>query len=433
MIGIDIGSTFIKAVEIVRAKKALSILAAGVLETPENCVANGVVLDPVPVGNAVRSLLTTNGFRAKRATISVGGQSALAVRVVDLPKMTDVELRRSMQLDIDRHLPFPSEGTVHDFVKISPPDASPDDLGVEVLLAAAQEPLIGGHVKVLDQARLFPVAIDIEALALCRSLVNLDGTSGPRTTAIINIGAYFTDICIVRDGLLRFVRSAPLAGEVLTNAIGQGLVLDSKQAESLKRQFGTIFLEEGMASEELQRPRPGPPPGFHTPLDIVPEGQEGDHLAFGPPPLDLADEPTTPGIAEPPPLGPAETTSSLPGKAAPTGPEPTRKADDADYARHQISQAILGPLADLAREIHTTFDYFSTRKGMEVERVVLTGGSSKILNLPAFMTRELGVETVMGDPFLHLAIGNPNISPDFLSSISPLMAVCTGLAIRDML
>lgn len=446
MIGVDIGSVFIKAIDVARGKSGLGINAVGVIETPENTVINGVVVDPAPAGMALRSLLSSNGFKGKRAVISVGGQSSLSIRVVDLPKMSDAEIRRSMEIDLERHLPFPVEGVVHDFVRISPPDASPDEPGVEVLLAAAQEPLIEGHVKVLDYAGLFPVAIDIEPLALCRSLVSLDGEGGPRTVAIVNIGSQLTEISVVRDGLLRFVRSTPIAGESFTNAIGQGLVTDAKHAEELKRQYATILLEEGLESEAERRPPPGPPPRAHTPLDLPPEkGEEEGELAFGPPPLEGAEEQTMPGLEDlsrrtAEYLGaevPAE--EKAPPPAAPTRPEPPpvevppEAGEGEDYTRRQISRSLLSPLADLAREIHSTLDYFSTRKGLEVERVILTGGSSQILHLAEFMSRELGVETVLGDPIHHLSIGAPTVSADSISSASPLLAVCTGLAIRDLL
>jgi type IV pilus assembly protein PilM len=446
MIGVDIGSAFIKAIDVVKQKGHLAISAVGLVETPADTVANGVVVDPVAVGSALRSLLTSNNFKGKRAVISVGGQSSLAVRVVDLPKMSDSELRRSMRLDLERHLPFPVEGTVHDFAKISPPDAGPDDQGIEVLLAAAQQPLIEGHVKVLDEARIYPIAIDIEPLALCRSLVSARANGGPRTVAIVNMGAQLTEICVVRDGLLRFVRSAPLAGDAFTNAVGQNLVIDSKQAESIKRQYATILLEERLEGAAPEQP-PAAATGFHTPLDIVPEEkgeEEKEELEFGaPPPLPEVDELTMPADESSSPGAAGRTGAGAPsaeGAASPRVPQQASASQagsggqsDEEYTRHQISEALVGPLADLAREVHATFDYFSTRKGLEVERVLLVGGSSQIRNLAEFMTRELGVETLLATPFENLTLAAPSVSPDFLSSVAPFMAVCTGLAMRDLL
>ena len=429
----------------------MAIAAIGLVDTPADSVVSGVVVDPSVVGMALRSLLTTNGFTGKQAVLSVGGQSSLAVRVVDVPKMTDAELRRTMELDLERHLPFPLEGTVHDFVKISSPGASADESQMEVLLAAAQEQLIEGHVTVLDRAGLLPVAIDIEPLAICRSLVNLNGDGGPRTVAIVDMGHQLTEIAIVHDGFLRFVRSAPIAGEAFTNAIGQALVVETAQAEDLKRRYGTVFPDEGLEGEEAQQETLGPPADYRTPLDLPPapaQEQAEDGLEFGgPPPLaEEAEEPTMPGLedvsrrmgdyvagrpSQEPEPAPAPQTEAA--SQPPPTEGPVEGQSDEDYTRHQISEALLGPLADLAREIHATLDYFSTRKSAQVERVLLTGGSSQIGNLAEFMTRELGVETVLGNPFAHLALSAPDASPELLSATAPLMAVCTGLAIRDLL
>jgi len=459
MLGIDIGSVTLKAVEITSGREGFRLECLAVAPTPPDTISQGVVYDPDQVGEALRTMLATGGFKGKRAVIAVGGQTSLAVRVIEVPKMKDDELRRAIALDLDRHIPFPPQGTIHDFCRIEPPDAPPEEMSQEVLLAAAQEELINGHLKVLQKAGLTPQAIDIEPLALTRSLVNLAGNGyGRGIVAIVHIGASLTEISIVWDGLLRFVRSLPLGGDSFTTAIGQGFIVESAEAENIKRRWGTILLDQPV---EPAAPSAGAIAGPPGPAGIPAQARGGAEVEFAPPPeeevrphrtVDLDEEAGAPGLeemsgrmvdylegltpgprTEPPAAHLEAGAPAAPQEAPAEAPPPIEGADEDEQRRRQVSQALMSVLVDLAREIRSTLDYFATRKNAEVERVILVGGSAKIQNLAEFMTRELGVPTTLGNPFAHLKPVSASLEPAYLEEIAPIMGVATGLAVRDML
>ena len=67
------------------------------------------------------------------------------------------------------------------------------------------------------------------------------------------------------------------------------------------------------------------------------------------------------------------------------------------------------------------------------ERVYLCGGTAKIPRLDEFLSRELGLPVVVADPVKNLPVQAAGASPQYLNEISPLLPVCIGLAIRDMI
>src|SRR5262249_25152025 len=107
---------------------------------------------------------------------------------------------------------------------------------------------------------LKPVGIDVEPLAASRCLLDANPNAQPgRTVAIINIGASNTDLGIFRDKLLAFPRTLPIAGDNFTRAIADALQVDLTTAETYKRDYGEVLLDQ------FQQPAPNFGGGFADP------------------------------------------------------------------------------------------------------------------------------------------------------------------------
>jgi len=102
--------------------------------------------------------------------------------------------------------------------------------------------------------------------------------------------------------------------------------------------------------------------------------------------------------------------------------------DKTVLALHDVMLPILG---DLATEIRRTLDYFQTRyREAKVSRIAISGGTARLPNLSRFFSLELGVETVVGDPFAQCEVPAAILSPDARRDIAPSMATAVGLAMR---
>lgn len=277
VIGLDIGSNFIKACQAQVRGGRPEVTAMAVLPTPSDSVSGTEIIDPVALGRVLKQLLAQSGFKAKKVVSSVAGQSSLVVRIIEVPKMTPKELAETMKWEVERHVPFAADQTVMDFQTLSVPEEVPDGQNMEVLLAVAQGDTVNRHVQALQAAGLQPGAIDIEPLAASRSLVALSDNGNPTgTVALVDIGANTTDISIFKDGRLSFTRSVQIAGNTLTKAISDVLGQPLPAAERLKKELATA--PEGAAFGE---------PGFETQVgdlgsfDFGEPG--GETLTFGEP------------------------------------------------------------------------------------------------------------------------------------------------------
>jgi len=260
VVGLDIGTQQIKAVEIRPSRSGLVVSALGIAPTPVGVLQNNIITDPRLMGQTIRQLLRESGISAKRVIGSVAGQSAVVVRIIEVPKMTDAELRETMKWEVERHVPFAPGETKIVFQPLDPIGPDDGNPNMEVLLAVAQQDIINNYVDTVWAAGLDPVAIDIEPLATGIGLLDIVNGQPVRrqsrfysvespyeqmhdTVAIVNIGASNTDICIYQDGQLSFPRSLPLAGDSLTRAIAEMMGYTLDQAERIKREHAAVQLE----------------------------------------------------------------------------------------------------------------------------------------------------------------------------------------------
>ncbi len=115
-----------------------------------------------------------SGITIKRAVGCISGQNAVVIRIIEVPKMTDAELKETMKWEVERHVPFAPSETVLDYqpLQMRTPEAQSSP-NMEVLLAVAQQDAVNNYVDTLFAAGLDPVAIDIEPLAVSRALLDI--------------------------------------------------------------------------------------------------------------------------------------------------------------------------------------------------------------------------------------------------------------------
>ncbi len=406
-VGLDVGSKFMKAVELVPGRNGPTVKALGMAPTPPGAMENSVIVDPKLLGDAVKKMLKEAGIACKRSVSSVSGQGALVVRVIEVPKMTESELAETMKWEIERHVPFAADEVIMDYQPITRADDDPDAQNMEVLLAVAQQEMIDRHVAMLFAAGLAPSAIDVEPLSAARALIELGPDPyGKKTTAIVNIGASTTDIGIYRDGILAFPRSLPLAGDAMTVALAQQLGVDEEQAEETKCRTAEVLLDQMPAQAASQDTGffdvgagGGPEPGG---FDFGGGGADADTFDLG---------------AQP------EAASSV------STPVPTGNYTDDQL---QVFSAIAPTLGELVAELRRSIEYYQGRtNGGPIDEILLCGGTAGLKNLDTFLSGELGIPTRVADPFRYATVTAKNYSSDHIRDLGPSFTVATGLAARD--
>lgn len=256
----NIGSRFIKAVELRSKRGGIEVAALGIAPTPEAAIAAGEILQPDMLIEALKELIRDAGIKARDTVVTIAGQASVVVRVTEVPKMSHKEFVSTMALEIEREVPFDPSSIRKDYIVLRDMDEVEEGETVPVLYAAARNDVVDTYIDVLIKAGLNPIAIDVEPLAVVRALIDLprsiqgDGEFGPNDlVVIVNIGAESSDVVVVHGGVIAFPRVLPIGSDEFTLAISDALALDRTEAEKVKQEVGTTWIEELM-TEPGRRP-----------------------------------------------------------------------------------------------------------------------------------------------------------------------------------
>jgi type IV pilus assembly protein PilM len=248
-IGVDIGSTAVRAAEVVVGDKPVLVRAAQV-PLPAGAVENAEVRQPDIVGEALRELWSKGKFKAKQAYLGVGNQRVI-VREIALPWLPEKELRSSLAFQVQEFIPMSVDDAVLDYDPVGELEQDGRRL-LRILLVAAQRGMVSALVASATAAKLDPVGIDLTPFALVRSVGLFEGLDLDiqGDEAVVDVGAHVTNICVHDRGLTRFVRILPSGGRDVTLAIARGLGIQDDVAERLKR--GEV-IDGGPALEDAER------------------------------------------------------------------------------------------------------------------------------------------------------------------------------------
>lgn len=224
VVGIDIGSGCVKAAEILFSNGQAELSAVGLLDLPENVIEEGYITNTDALTEVIRQLLISSGIVSRELVVAVSGRSVF-VREVMLPVMNQEELQEAIKWDMEKYVPYEPGSYYYDFVVIGPGN---NELEIKVLLVAAPHGIVNTLVNVVKQADCKPIAIDIEPLAIYRTLRDADNA------LIIDIGSYVSQLVMFQGASPAVSRFIPLGGRSFTEAIMRSLRINYAEAEHLK-------------------------------------------------------------------------------------------------------------------------------------------------------------------------------------------------------
>jgi type IV pilus assembly protein PilM len=235
VVGIDIGSSALRAVEVSDADKAKPMLLRyHEVLLPYGAVSRGEVVEPNTVAAALKSLWSAGGFKSKNVVLGMGNHRVLA-RDLTVPKASIKRIRESLPFQVQDMLPVPVADALLDFYPISE-RAGENGPEVNGLLIAAVKEAVAGNVRAVQLAGLTPVEVDLIPFALSRVIHR--GAQSEGAVVQIDVGVGTTTVVVNLAGVPQFVRLIPTGGGDLTQALVVRLGITAEAAEALKRSVG---------------------------------------------------------------------------------------------------------------------------------------------------------------------------------------------------
>src|ERR671926_565978 len=229
LVGLDIGSSSVKAVELQGKMGALSLVNLGFQGLQPDTVVDGQIMELNDVSGVIAGLFASHQFETDRVAAGVSGSSVIVKNII-VPQMTREELEGSIDWHAEEHIPFEISDVSLDYQVVG---SGADSL--HVLMAACKRDFVANLKQAIQLAGKQPAVIDVDAFALQNCYEVNYQPAANLVVALLNVGASTMNINILRGVRSVFTRDVSVGGNQYTSLLQKELGLTYEQAEQVKR------------------------------------------------------------------------------------------------------------------------------------------------------------------------------------------------------
>lgn len=232
-VGLDIGSGLIKVAVVDHSKSQPELVKVAVAPLLADAIVEGEIMDPGIVSDAISAALSEAEVTTKDVVTAVGGRDVI-IKKIQIERVKESQARELMRWEAEQHVPFDMESVELDFQILDPDGTDPE---MSVLLVAAKRELVESKVRVLADAGLNAVAVDVDAFALHNAFELNHPEAMDGTVVLVNIGHEVTNVNIVEDGVPILTRDIVTGTRRMREDLQRDRGLGSDEADSLLRGF----------------------------------------------------------------------------------------------------------------------------------------------------------------------------------------------------
>lgn len=231
LIGLDLGSSAVKAIELKRGWKGLRVVALGLQPVPRNSMVGGRVADASAVVEAVRLAL---GSRCSGRDVAIALPSnSVIVKRITLARSAGAQRARSIEAEIERHVQFDRRDVNVDYL-VTGRDGETTGDEVDLLIVAARKDQVASRAAVVTNAGCNATVVDVDAFALHNTYeANYGGARGS-VIALVDAGAAAIRLNVLSADRPIFTRDVAPGGHAFTEAVQKELNVPFEVAEQLK-------------------------------------------------------------------------------------------------------------------------------------------------------------------------------------------------------
>ena len=239
---LDVGGSSVVALHVTGDAGSLKLRACYEWPLPEGLVVDGEIVDGDLFARELRALVNQHKLRGRAVHLAVSNQKVI-VRNIDMPEMTDEELRGAIEFQAQDYIPIPVDEVVLDFQVVSKHVAADGSARQEVLLVAAQRTMINTFLQSVRQAGLKVAGIDVASLALVRALVPPapflpEGDQAIHCRGIVDVASSVTTLVVAVDKVPKFTRIINFSSDRFPRALGELRRVPFDDAQTMVQRVG---------------------------------------------------------------------------------------------------------------------------------------------------------------------------------------------------
>lgn len=203
IIGLEVDSAEIRAVELTRSNGVYKVLACGKMPLQSETVEEGFIRDAEDFNKSLAELLQNGNFKSTDVAVGVNNENVI-MRYASFPKIADDKLRNMVLLQAQEFIPIPVQEMEIDYVIAGEGVNDEDQPVVNVLLVAARRNMLEQLITILSASKLQVIDIDSSVLSLCRALQSV---AGDKKHALLNLTDDMINFLVIRGNEISMARS----------------------------------------------------------------------------------------------------------------------------------------------------------------------------------------------------------------------------------
>jgi type IV pilus assembly protein PilM len=362
VVGLDIGSHSIKAVQMAKNGDKLNVEEVGYAVLNRNLMNS----DPTEAhALALREALSGISVSQSMVVGALPGQTVV-IRYPRLRNVAEEDMSSAIEKEANHNIPYDLSEVLLDW-SVLEKESDGENEQTKVLLVAAKHEVIDSRVQFADAAEIQYNALSVDSLALADAADSCHMFAANETVALINIGSSTVSIHFTKDGVSNFIRDISWGAKELIQSIAKARQLDFETAEQVLFDSASQFAQED--------------------AEIVPVEAVADDDTEP-----VSDAPSNASLLEPldSELGLEDNSLGAAG-------------DDlgaATAVETPISEILAQPVERLVTEVRRSFDYYEHQLYEHpVERIILSGGVAHLPMIREALQENLDIENVVvADP-----------------------------------
>lgn len=228
MIGVDIGSRFIKAILLSKKGNEYKVDAIACEGIKGDAFQEREIKELDAVGNALRKIKSALKTKEKSIAMAVSGSTVINKVIQMQMGLTDVELESQIEIEADSLIPYPIDEVYIDFEDLGPSEKLPGR--ADVLLSVAHKNIIDSRMLLLGEQDYEAKVVDIEGYALGNAFANFSTIQEDGPFFCLSIGAAQLQLSVLENGIVTMSRELAFGTDALVMEISMMLGIDKFEA-----------------------------------------------------------------------------------------------------------------------------------------------------------------------------------------------------------
>ncbi|WP_457552368.1 type IV pilus assembly protein PilM [Desulfobacula sp.] len=230
LVGLDIGSSFIKVAELKVTGKGIVLHKFGMARIAPGSIVDGRIVNIDALANDIRTLFKSQKIREKNVAISTGGHSVV-IKTINISTRTEKQLHDTISSEAEQYIPYDIDDVNIDYQILESGESSSDQMSV--LLVAVKKDLVAEYIELIQMAGLYPRIIDVDTFALQNAYDILPCDDMGKITLLIDVGASKISLNILKDKVSLMMRDMMLGTYQVIEEISRKLDITLDEAEQM--------------------------------------------------------------------------------------------------------------------------------------------------------------------------------------------------------